>query len=207
VILCLVSDRRRFARPVPDLLEQVERAVDAGIDLIQVREPDLEAAALCDLVHRVLELTRRSATRAVVNDRLDVAIAAGAAGVHLRHDSVSVAAARSLMPPPCLIGRSVHTPEETGAAADADYLIAGTVFPTTSKPGRLELLGLDGLRAIVAASASPVLAIGGVTVGRLDAIAATGATGVAAIGLFSNLKQLGRLAELRERFDSLKPAS
>jgi len=112
--------------------------------------------------------------------------------VHLRGDSVSVAAARRLLPPPFLVGRSVHTVQEASAASDADYLIAGTVFPSAAKPGAAELLGLDGLRAIVSASAVPVLAIGGITPDRIADVLAAGAAGIAAIGLF---------------IDSLKPAS
>lgn len=207
MIACLVTDRRRFVRPVPDLLAQVRRAVDAGIDLIQVRERDLEAASLAALIEQILGIARDSRTRVVVNDRLDVAIAAGADGVHLRHDSISVADARSLAPKPFVIGRSVHDVAEARAAAGADYLIAGTVFPTTSKPGASQLLGVDGLRAIVAAAAAPVLAIGGVTMDRLGAIAATGAAGVAAIDLFCEMR-LGDLIEgARRRFDSSRSPS
>jgi thiamine-phosphate pyrophosphorylase len=207
VILCLVTDRRRFVRPVPDLLDQVRLAVHAGVDLIQVRERDLEAASLADLVGRILAVTRGSRTRVVVNDRLDVAIATGADGVHLRHDSMAVVAARTLAPTPFMVGRSVHDVADTRVAAGADYVIAGTVFPTPSKPGVSTLLGLDGLHAIVRASTAPVLAIGGVTLDRLGEIAATGAAGVAAIGLFSDAPLVERTGEARRRFDSLRSAS
>jgi thiamine-phosphate diphosphorylase len=207
VILCLVTDRRRLTRPVPDLLDQVRLAVDAGIDLIQVRERDLGASSLADLIGRILAVTRGSRTRVVVNDRLDVAIATGADGVHLRHDSIAVAAARTLAPAPFVVGRSVHDGGEARAAVGADYLIAGTVFPTTSKPGASTLLGLDGLRAVVMAATAPVLAIGGVTLDRLDEIAATGAAGVAAIGLFSDRRLVELTGEARRRFDSLRSAS
>jgi thiamine-phosphate diphosphorylase len=181
--------------------------VDAGIDLVQVRERDLEAASLTDLVLQVLAITRSSGTRVVVNDRLDVARAAGADGVHLRHDSVSVGEARSLAPTPFVIGRSVHDVAAAKAAADADYLIAGTVFPTTSKQGAVRLLGLDGLRAIVATTTAPVLAIGGLTLDHLGAIAATGAAGIAAIGLFSSLQLIDLTREARHRFDRPRSAS
>ena len=118
MILCLVTDRRRFVRPIPDLLDQVRLAVHAGVDLIQVRERDLEAASLADLVSSILAVTRGSRTRVVVNDRLDVAIATGADGVHLRHDSIAVAAARTLAPSPFLVGRSVHDGGEARAARE-----------------------------------------------------------------------------------------
>jgi len=207
VIVCLVTDRRRFADPVRGLRDQVRRAVDAGIDLIQVRERDLEAAPLADLVGEVVAITRGSTTRVVVNDRLDVAIAAAADGVHLRHDSVGVADARRLAAKGFVVGRSVHDLVETRTAAGADYLIAGTVFKTTSKPDAVALLGTEGLRRIVAASTAPVLAIGGVTLDRLDAVSAAGAAGIAAIGLFADGRLAERVREARRRFDTVRSPS
>jgi len=192
VTRCLVTDRRRLcpgARSFADarrgLVEQARRAAAEGIDLIQVRERDLEAADLAALVADVVAITRGSATRVLVNDRIDVALACGADGVHLRADSVPVAEARRLLPAPRLVGRSVHSVREAVAAAGADYLIAGTVFPSASKrTGSAELLGIEGLRAIVDATAVPVLAIGGITPDRIDSVLAAGAAGIAAIGLF-----------------------
>jgi thiamine-phosphate pyrophosphorylase len=203
VIICLVTDRRRA-----DPVVQARLAIDAGIDLIQIREHDLDGGALSVLVRAVLDVTRGSRTRVVVNERLDVALAAGAAGVHLRGNSISIGDARRLMPRPLLVGRSIHSADEATAAADADYLIAGTVFESVSKPESTSLLGFDGLRAIVRATAVPVLAIGGVTVDRVDQIAASGAAGIAAIGLFASAESLrDRVQTLRSRFDSIKSAT
>ena len=189
--ICLVTDRRRLVPPgAPDhearrcLLTQVRHAVHAGVDLIQIRERDLEAAALAALVRDILAAARGTATRVVVNDRLDVALTCGADGVHLRGDSMSVAAARQLAPLPFMIGRSVHGIDELDAAHGADYLIVGTVFSSPSKPDGHPLLGVEGLRAIARAATAPVLAIGGVTLEHLDATAGAGASGIAAIGLF-----------------------
>ena len=145
--ICLVTDRRR-ANPVA----QAWTAVEAGVDLIQVRERDLDGAALCALVRAVVDVAKRSATRIVVNDRVDVAIATGADGVHLRSDSFSIPEARRLMPRPLLVGRSIHSPGEAKAASDADYLVAGTVFASASKPETTALVGIEGLRAIVRAT-------------------------------------------------------
>jgi thiamine-phosphate pyrophosphorylase len=195
VTICLVTDRRRLLpadAPLDaarrGLLAQARYAVDAGVDLIQIRERDLEAAALSALIADLLALTRGSATRVVVNDRVDVAIACGADGVHLRGDSIPVAAARRLAPTPFLVGRSVHAVGDVdnvdSDAAGADVVVAGSVFASRSKPVSHGCLGVDGLRAIVSATDAPVLAIGGVTSDRFDAIAATGAAGLAAIGLF-----------------------
>jgi thiamine-phosphate pyrophosphorylase len=191
VTICLVTDRRRLVPGAADeadarrcLLSQARLAVAAGVDLIQVRERDLEAAALAALVSELLAITRRTATRIVVNDRLDVALAVGADGVHLRADSIPIGDARRLAPAGFLIGRSVHGVAEAAAAGGADYLIAGTVFPSRSKAAPHRLLGIDGLRAIVSSTPAPVLAIGGITPDRLDAVAATAAAGIAAIGVF-----------------------
>jgi thiamine-phosphate pyrophosphorylase len=190
-----VTDRRRLSVGAADpgrarqcLLEQAQHAVDAGIDILQIREPDLEASELARLVTWMVALARGSRSRIVVNDRLDVALACGAGGVHLRVDSMPPPAARSIAPRGFVIGRSVHTLEEAAAvASDVDYLIAGTVWPSESKPcgaAGPPLLGLSGLSAIAAAVEVPVLAIGGVTVDRIPGVVSCGAAGVAAIGLF-----------------------
>jgi thiamine-phosphate diphosphorylase len=192
-MICLVTDRRRLvaggAGPealLACLAAQVQYAVDVGIDLIQVRERDLEAGALAALVTRLLAVTRGTRTRLIVNDRLDVALACQADGVHLRADSVPVQAARRLSPSGFLIGRSVHAADEAvTAGAGADFLIAGTVFPTASKAAETQFLGIDGLRSIVSAVAVPVLAIGGMYGERITQAASTGAAGIAAIGLFA----------------------
>ncbi len=196
--ICLVTDRQRRS-PV----EQAAEAAEAGVELVQVREPGLEAAALAALVVRIVEVTRGTRTRVVVNDRLDVALGCGADGVHLRGDSVPVPRARALAPDGFLIGRSVHGVEDAAAAAGADYVIAGTVFPTASKPGRSEWLGVAGLASVVTAVAVPVLAIGGITPDRVPALRTAGAAGIAAITLFDGRERPIRevVRELRTRFD------
>jgi thiamine-phosphate pyrophosphorylase len=206
VTLCLVTSRRRFNPPVEGLLAQLRRAVEASVDLVQIRERDLEAAALTSLVASALTIARGTRTRIIVNDRLDVALACGADGVHLRSDSFGVADARRLAPAGFLIGRSVHSAEEARLAADADYLIAGAVFPTPSKSAGTAWLGADGLRAIVRATDAPVLAIGGVTLDRVGEVAATGAAGVAAIALFDTTLLTECAVEARRRFDSVRTA-
>lgn len=187
-VLCLITDRRRAGDDWQQRLpRQVARAAGAGVHLVQVRERDLDGRPLFRLVRLCLEAVRGTATRVVVNDRVDVALAAGAHGVHLRADSMGAAAVRRVAPPGWLIGRSVHGIDAARAAADGgglDYLLFGTVFESTSKPGR-PAAGLDALRAVAGAVALPVLAVGGITRERLDAIAATGAAGAAGISLFA----------------------
>ena len=119
-MICLVTDRRRLLAvgradaDGPDpwracLAVQVRHAVAAGVDLIHLRERDLEAGALASLVTQLLAITAGSSTRLVVSDRVDIALACGADGVHLRGDSIPAAAARRLAPDGFLVGRSVHS--------------------------------------------------------------------------------------------------
>ena len=212
--LCLVTDRRRlcggnapFEVARQRLTEQARAAIDAGVNLIQVREPDLAAIQLMAIVDDLVGLSRGTATRVVVNDRLDIALACAADGVHLRSDSIPAADARRMTPSSFLVGRSVHTAREAIDAGEVDYLIAGTVFPTASKPAGHEPIGPEGLRAIVAARRVPVLAIGGVTADRLAQIAASGAAGAAAIGLFLGGAPFAALVTAcRARFDSMNSA-
>jgi thiamine-phosphate pyrophosphorylase len=232
-ILCLVTDRRRLTggdetyETMRLKLAQLARdAVDAAIDLIQVRERDLETAKLVDLVAELVEIARGSTTRIIVNDRVDVALACGAGGVHLRSDSIEPAAARSMAGSgpsyatsesdfsrttrDFLVGRSVHQFAEAVEHAPAvDYVIAGTVFPTVSKPSADRLLGESGLRQMAAAVRVPILAIGGVTVERVPAIAAGGAAGVAGIGLFlpSAISLREVAAAVRAQFDRVGTGS
>lgn len=188
----LITDRWRLAGRTRAwsvqrqcLLRQVTFAADAGIDVVQLRERDLDAALLFDLASASVAAVRGSSTRIVVNDRLDVALAAGAHGVHLRGDSLAPAVVRRLAPPGFLVGRSVHSVDDAvRAGTDVDYLVAGTIWATPSKPADHRLLGVDGLAQIVAAVHMPVLAIGGVTPERLAAVGQAGAHGFAAIGLF-----------------------
>jgi thiamine-phosphate diphosphorylase len=216
-LVCLVTDRRRlidgdarFDITRVALLRIAREASAAGVDLIQVREPGLETAQLADLVAAIVDVTRGSPTRVVVNDRLDVALTSGAHGVHLRADSIPPRLARAIAPPGFVIGRSIHQLEEAREHASAvDYLIAGTVFPTSSKPSAGPLLGQCGLREIATAVDVPVLAIGGITIDRMREVAAAGAAGIAGIGLFlPGDIPLARVVDAaRATFDSVKAAS
>lgn len=190
-MICLVTDRRRLpaGRQALDyLVDLVSAAAHAGVDLIQVRERDLEARALADLVGRCLAAARGTSAKVLVNDRADVAAAEGADGVHLRSDSIGAQAARALLGPRAIVGRSVHSPDAASTAARAgglDYLIFGTLYPTASKTAGHPVATLDDLRAVCrSAPGLPVLAIGGVTVQRAAELARAGAAGVAGIGLF-----------------------
>jgi thiamine-phosphate pyrophosphorylase len=170
----------------------VAAAARAGIDLVQIRERDMDGGPLLALVGRCLEAVRATRTRILVNDRLDVALAAGAHGVHLRGDSMPAERVRVTAPPGFLVGRSVHAADEAArvtAAGALDYLIFGPVFPTSSKPGHPGV-GLQALQDVVRATPVPVLAVGGITTAAIERIQDAGAAGVAAIGLFDTLRTL-----------------
>lgn len=185
----MVTDRRRLAGDSTEgLVEHVAAAARAGVHLIQVRERDLEARALTELVARCVAAVRGTRARVVVNDRVDVALAAGAHGVHLRGDSLPAARARRMVPPEFLLGRSVHGLDEALRAQDEgglDYLVFGTVFGTASKSGGA-VAGVDALARVASATRLPVIAIGGMSAATLPEVGAAGAAGFAAIGLFAD---------------------
>lgn len=197
MIVHLVTDRRRLCGGAgwtdcrACLVRQAAFAVAAGVDAVQVREPDLPALLIFDLVCELVALARGRRTRILVNDRVDVALAAGAHGVHLPARSLSPSVVRRHVPPGFLIGRSVHALADVGQSDGADYLIAGTVWASVSKPAGHATLGVEGLAAIAHASPCPVLAIGGVTVERAATLRGTAAAGAAAIGLFMDHRAAG----------------
>lgn len=192
MILHLITDRRRlsgaetpWAAQRDCLLQQIRFAVEAGVDVIQIRERDLEAGTLFSITVAAVALAAGSSTRIVVNDRLDVALAARAHGVHLREDSMPPAAVRRLAPAPFSIGRSVHDADAAAEVGrEVDYVIAGSVWSTASKLPGHPLLGPEGLARVVQRASVPVIAIGGITVDGARLLAGLGAAGVAAIGLF-----------------------
>jgi thiamine-phosphate diphosphorylase len=155
--------------------------------MVQVRERGLDDRRLLALTERLVAAAGSSA-RVVANDRLDVAMAAGAAGVHLRGDSVPVGRARAVAPPGFVIGRSIHTVAEAAAAsaAGADYGVAGTIFASRSKPPDATVAGVEFLTRACRGVRIPLLAIGGVTTDNLPAVVGAGAAGIAAIGLFAD---------------------
>lgn len=192
-LICLVTDRHRLPGDVADdstmdrLVDLVGAAGRAGIDVIQIRERDLEAGDLTKLVRRCVSAVAGTRSLVVVNDRADVAVAAGAHGVHLRSDSIEGARIRRLVPSGFILGRSVHSVEEARAAAHAgglDYLILGTLFPTSSKGAHHRLTTMTGLAGACAVAPIPILAIGGITIERTEEVARMGAAGIAAISLF-----------------------
>lgn len=172
-----------------NVLRLVEAAVGAEVSLVQIREKALTARVLYELATRAASITRGTATRLLVNDRFDVARAAGADGVHLPSNSLPAHVVREICGNDFLIGVSTHSLEEAQracapAATAADFVVFGPVFETGSKQPQ----GLDKLREVASAlKGFPVVAIGGINRDNAAQCYEAGASGVAAIRLFSDL--------------------
>lgn len=177
--LYLVTDTALCgAHGVPAVVEQ---AVDGGATVVQVRDPHASARELVALTRAVLTVVD-GRVPVLVNDRVDVALAAGADGVHVGQSDLDPESVRSIAPD-LIIGLSVSTTAETIAAQalPVDYLGAGPIFATSTKPDAAAATGLDGLAAICAASSMPVVAIGGLSARNCPDVRRTGAAGVCVV--------------------------
>ena len=213
-IVCYVTDRKSLgtAAPVPSLLEKIRVAVQADVDWIQIREKDLPARELLALAQESVRIVRSSAGKAlvIVNDRLDVALAAGAAGVHLGGES---APAREVVrwcragnaPASFRIGVSCHNVQETREteSAGADYALFGPIYDTPSKRSHGAPQGIARLKEVCGGVRIPVIAIGGVNEENAPECIRAGAAGIAAIRMFQEAKSTQLLAEAVARFHRL----
>ena len=167
----------------------IAQAIAAGVDWVQIREKDLPARRLLALTETAISQARRKGTtRVVVNDRLDVALAAHAHGVHLGTRSMPVDLVRKLAPPESVVGVSCHSLAEALAAesAGANYLLLGPIFPTPSKLQFGPPLGLSKLREVTSQVSIPVFALGGITADRVAGCRENGAAGIAGIRIFQD---------------------
>ena len=179
--LYVVSDRH--ATRGRALIDVVAAAVRGGARAVQLRENDLSGRELVDLGRTLAALCRRQRVPLLVNDRVDVAVAIGAAGVHLPVRSFAPSEVRTLLRPDALIGCSTHSLAEARRAeqAGADFVVVGPVFATPSKVAFGPALGLDTLATITRTLSIPAIAIGGIDRDTAAAARAAGASGVAAI--------------------------
>jgi thiamine-phosphate pyrophosphorylase len=192
-LIYLITDRRAFPphQSIERQLEAIEIAARSGCELIQIRERDLEARELVSFVRTAITLARPYQALVLVNDRLDVALAADADGVQLRSTSLSASDARIIAKVSrhndFLIGASVHSLKEAKSAINdgADFLVCGPVFDTSSKRQYGPPLGLEKFAEIVGGSETPVLGIGGINCHNAHQVLERGAAGIAAISLFS----------------------
>jgi thiamine-phosphate pyrophosphorylase len=187
VIRCYITDRQGLpGASMEGLLDCIGSNLQDGVTWIQIREKDLGARELVDLVRRALTLP--GGHKIIVNGRMDVAIAAGAAGVHLPAGSIGANRWRAVAPAGFLIGVSCHTIDEVreAEATGADYALFGPVFAPLSKMSDLAPWGIDGLREAARAVRIPVLALGGITKENMQSCVDAGAAGVAGISMFQS---------------------
>jgi hydroxymethylpyrimidine kinase/phosphomethylpyrimidine kinase/thiamine-phosphate diphosphorylase len=186
----------------------VRAALEGGATCVQLREKRCDGGRFAARAAAALAACRARGVPLLVNDRVDVALAVGADGVHVGQDDLPAAAVRAMIGPDMLLGVSVKTPAEAAAAeaAGADYLGAGAVYPTGTKDS--SVIGLDALAAICAAVRIPVAAIGGVGAGNAAAAVGAGAGGVAVVsGIFGAPSPADAARELRAAVDGAAAAA
>jgi thiamine-phosphate diphosphorylase len=176
----------------------IRRALQWGVDFIQVREKNLSDKDLYERVRQVVGLAEGTQCRILVNGRADIALAAGAHGAHLPSTGLRVSDIRSWLPDDFLVGISAHTEEEILQAGreHADYALLGHVFPTASKTGLGAPVGLELLRRACLDTPLPVFGLGGINAGRIESVLKAGAIGVAGISLFQKNREFGALTEM-----------
>jgi thiamine-phosphate pyrophosphorylase len=178
--LYLITDRKQAKMPLP---EAVRLALQGGVPAVQLREKDLPVRELLALAQELRELTRKFGAKLFVNDRVDVAVAVGADGVHLGHQSMPVDAARRIVGSGMLVGASTHSVKEAKEAElkGADFITYGPIFETPSKAQYGEPVGIEALINANNSISIPIIALGGIKSGNIDQVIAAGAYGVAMI--------------------------
>jgi len=187
----------------PDLAEFVSAVCAAGVDIVQLRDKHLDDRALLARAEVARKAAQAAGALFLVNDRPDLALACGADGVHVGQDDVPAAVARRIVGPDALVGLSTHAPEElvASAAEPVDYVSAGPVEPTPTKPGRPGT-GLDYVRLAAGSSPHPFFVTGGVSPTTLPAIAAAGATRFVVVRALTDAPDPAAVAkELRRLID------
>jgi thiamine-phosphate diphosphorylase len=190
--LCVITSRSaRFGR---DHLDIAQAALDGGCRFLQLRDKELSSRALLDLGRQMRQLCREYQAVFVVNDRLDIALATEADGVHLGQDDLPIAEARRLLGPKAVIGASTSTVEgaRRAEAEGASYLGVGPVYATASKDDAGTAIGLSPISDIKADVGIPALAIGGINRDNVSAVIGAGADGVAVISAISEAEDMVR---------------
>ncbi|MCI0625370.1 MAG: thiamine phosphate synthase [Acidobacteria bacterium] len=179
-----ITDRQSCSLPI---IQQIRQAIDTSIDLIQIREKDLATRSLLELAQAARDCAKGSRSKILINDRLDIALAAGLDGVQLGHHSIPAGTLRErLAEKDFLIGVSVHSLDEflQAESQGASFVTLGPVFATPSKAAYGPPLGLEVLRRVCQRATIPVFALGGIELQNYQACLASGAAGIAAIRLF-----------------------
>lgn len=202
--LYVVTDHRQS----PEAMRRtVQSAVAGGVTLVQLRHPDLGGRALLDLALALMADLDPLGVPLIVNDRVDVARAAGAAGVHVGQSDLPARAARDILGAEAIVGLSITDPSQFAAvdAGAVDYLGVGPVFATGTKPDAAAPLGLAGTAAVAAATALPCVAIGGIDAGNAAAVAATGVVGLCVVSAISAAADPREAAAALRRAAGLPP--
>lgn len=181
--LYLVTDRIIAQQAGHTVAFVVEEACRAGVRWVQLREKELSTRAFLEAARELKQITQAYGARLIINDRVDIALAVDADGVHVGQDDMPYEVVRSLVGPDKLIGLSVNNMIELRAALDdkPDYLGVAAVFATNTKLDTSNLLGLDGLREICTSTSLPTFAIGGINATNIRQIMQAGATGAAVV--------------------------
>jgi thiamine-phosphate pyrophosphorylase len=179
------------------MLEAIEEALEGGVKAVQLREKDLGVRELLELARQLRGLTKEYGALLFINDRLDVALAAGADGVHLGRESMPVQAARKVSGDALTIGVSVHSAGEAKEAArgGADFITLGPVYATPSKLQYGRPVGLDVLHESTRGVSVPVLAVGGIRAGRVHEVLQQGASGIALISAILGAEDIRKTTE------------
>ena len=197
--ICLIteglSDPTNFQSEKKKILTTIRAAVSDGVNIIQIREKALPARLLFELVRDAVDVLRNTPAIIVVNDRVDIALAAGADGVHLRESSLRASVVRDRFPRELIIGVSTHTmaAAKSAASSDADYIVVGPVFTTPGKPRAIDGSELNDIYREL--GDFPVLALGGVDADNAIDAMKRGASGVAAIRSLNDATSRRRICE------------
>jgi len=193
--LYLVTDRKVAGGR--DLFEIVREALEGGVTMVQLREKDCDTGTFLDIAVRMKEVLRGSGVPLIINDRVDIALACGADGVHIGQSDMPYDTARQLLGPDKIVGLSVenlHEVEEANSL-DLDYIGVSPVFATPTKTDTALPFGLDGLREARMISDHPIVAIGGINLGNAAEVVSSGADGIAVVSAIVGAKDPRRAAE------------
>ncbi len=197
--LCLITDPA-----LPDWMAQVQKALTAGVTMLQLRGHELSASQLYVLATQLLPACRHNGVKLIINDRVDVGLAVHCDGFQLGQRSLTLQCVRRIAGKHYLLGASIHTLADltVAKAEGADFVLAGTIFPSTSHPGG-PTTGLDTLRDIQrVAEGVPVIAVGGITLENAASVMETGVAGIAVISailrshdVIETVKELRRIVD------------
>jgi thiamine-phosphate pyrophosphorylase len=192
--LCVITPQPE--RPDRSHAEVAQAALEGGARCVQLRDRTLSDRALWEVGGRLREVTRGAGAALIVNDRVDIALAVAADGVHLGQDDLPIRTARRMMGPGAIVGASVANPEEalSAEAAGASYVSVGSIFETASKADAGQGIGLAPIAEIKRTVAVPVLAIGGINCDNVGAVIGGGADGVAVISAVADAADMAAAA-------------